>query len=152
MSGVNIDIRGMRELRDALDSNIDGLQQALGQALYSAAEDIGTASQNLVPFDTGDLAGSMSVDASGLMSGTPEVTISYGTAYALYQHERLDLWHPPRPPGNSRGRTGTGPVDPGAGRGPKYLEFPFAQETSRYPGRLLDRIRAHYNVRKSGNV
>jgi len=152
MSGVNIDLRGMRELRRAIDSNVEGIQQALGRALYSAAEDIASDSQNLVPFDTGDLAGSMSVDIDGLSSTTPEVSISYGTAYALVQHERLDLWHPPKPPGNSRGRTGTGPVDPGAGRGPKYLEFPFTQEVSRYPARLVDRIRAHYNVVKVGGA
>lgn len=149
MRGINVNVRGMRELSDAIDANVEGLQQALGRALYSAAEDIAADSQDLVPFDTGDLAGSMSVDASALMAGTPEVEITYGTAYALVQHERLDLWHPPKPPGNSRGRTGTGPVAPGSGRGPKYLEFPFAQETSQYPAKLLDRIRAHYNIVKA---
>lgn len=152
MSGITVDLRGMRQLRDAIDANVEGMQQALGAALYSAAEDIAAASQDLVPFDTGDLAGSMSVDIDGLTSTTPTVEISYGTAYALVQHERLDLWHPPKPPGNSRGRTGTGPVDPGSGRGPKYLEFPFAQETSHYPSRLVDRVAMHYNIRKAGDV
>lgn len=148
--GVRIDIQGMNELRDAIAVNSAGMERALGQALFSAAQDIAAESQNLVPFDTGDLAGSMNIDAKGLASGTPEVEIAYGTPYALYQHERLDLWHPPKPPGKSvvGGRSGTGPVAPGAGRGPKYLEFPFAQETSKYPPKLLERIRAHYNIQK----
>jgi hypothetical protein len=146
VSGITVNLLGYKDLRDAIDANVEGMQMALGRALYSAAEDIAAASQDLVPFDTGDLAGSMSVDIDRIQSATPEVSISYGTAYALYQHERLDLWHPPKPPGNSRGTVGTGPVDPGSGRGPKYLEFPFAQETSQYPTRLLDRIRAHYNI------
>ena len=151
---IDIDIRGMAELRRALDSNSEGMRDALGKALFSAAQDIAAESQDLVPFDTGDLAGSMSIDATGLTTGTPEVEIAYGTAYALYQHERLDLWHPPKPPGKSvvGGRSGTGPVAPGAGRGPKYLEFPFAQETSRYPSKLLDRIRAHYHIDRAGGA
>ena len=47
---IDIDIRGMRELRDALDSNSEGMQNALGKALFSAAQDIAAESQDLVPF------------------------------------------------------------------------------------------------------
>lgn len=151
--GVRIDIQGMQELRDAIEANSAGMERALGKALFSAAKDIAKDSQNLVPFDTGDLAGSMSVNAERLSSSTPEVEIAYGTAYALVQHERLDYWHPPKPPGKSvvGGRQGSGPVAPGSGRGPKYLEFPFAQETSQYPPKLLERIRAHYNIEKGNS-
>lgn len=153
--GIRIDIQGMKELRDALDSNIEGLEIALGKALYGAAEDIAAESKQLVPFDTGDLSASQSIEPStiaGLKQKTPEVEIAYGTPYALVQHERLDFFHPPKPPGRSvvGGRQGTGPVAPGSGRGPKYLEFPFIQEINHYPTRLVERIRQHYHVDEMG--
>lgn len=151
--GVKIDIRGLQELRDALDKNSTGLEVALGKALYSAAEDIAAESKQLVPFDNGDLSASQSIEPSsvaGLKQKTPEIEIAYGTPYALVQHERLDFWHPPRPPGNSRGRTGAGPVAPGQPQSPKYLEFPFIQETNRYPELLVERIRQHYHIDTMG--
>ena len=159
--GVKIDIQGMRELRDAIDNNVEGLNHALSQALFSAAQDIAADSQNLVPFDTGDLAGSMyqlgdnkGVGIEGRNTNTPEFTIAYGTPYALVQHERLDFFHPPKPPGKSvvGGRQGTGPVTPGTDRGPKYLEFPFVEETSMYPARLVDSIRQHYHIDRGKSV
>ena len=159
--GVKIDIRGMRELRDAIDSNVEGMQDALGRALLSAAQDIAAESQNLVPFDTGDLAGSMyllgemnGVKVDGFPGNTPEFTIAYGTPYALAQHERLDFWHPPKPPSKRvvGGRQGTGTVAPGQPQGPKYLEFPFAEETSQYPTRLIERIRQHYHIQRGREV
>lgn len=159
--GVKIDIRGMRELRDAIDNNVEGMTRALGQALFSAAQDIAAESQNLVPFDTGDLAASMyqlgdmgGISVEGFPGNMPEFTIAYGTPYALAQHERLDFWHPPKPPGKSvvGGRQGTGTVSPGSDRGPKYLEFPFAEETSQYPARLIDRVRQHYHIERGRQV
>lgn len=151
--GTRIDIQGIKELRDALNSNAEGLEIALGKALYSAAEDIAAESKQLVPFDNGDLSASQSIEPStvaGLKQKTPQVEISYGTPYALVQHERLDFWHPPKPPGNTRGRIGTGPTAPGQPQSPKYLEFPFIQEINHYPGRLVERIRQHYHVDQMG--
>jgi hypothetical protein len=102
---------------------------------------IGNASQDLVPIDTGNLKGSMNYERRGLTTTSPEIEIRYGTPYALYQHEKLDLSHP------SRARGGSGPTAPGTeGGSPKYLEFPFLEETSRYPTKLVERIRAHFNV------
>lgn len=146
--GVRIDLRGLREFQQAIDSNIAGMQLALGKALESAAEDIAGESQRLVPWDTGDLAGSMNIERKGIGTPSPEMSIAYGTPYALVQHERLDFWHPPKPPGKRvvGGAQGTGVVSPGQPQGPKYLEFPFVEETSQYPARLLDRIRMHYHI------
>lgn len=152
---VKVSIAGIKELQDAIDSNIVELQMALGRALYSAATDIAADSNLLVPFDTGALAASMydlgdvgGVGVDGFPGPAPEFTIAYGEPYALVQHERLDYWHPPKPPAKSvvGGRQGTGPVAPGEGRGPKYLEVPFAQETSQYPTKLVERVRQHYHV------
>ena len=116
------------------------------QILKDAAQAIGNESQNLVPVDTGNLKGSMSYERSGVTTTTPVIEIRYGTPYALYQHEKLDLYHPARD-GNTAGRRGSGPTAPGTeGGSPKYLEFPFLAETSQYPTKLVERIRRHFNV------
>lgn len=155
--GVKIQIEGMKELRDAVAKNSDGLAVALGQALHDAAIEISNESQELVPQDTGMLKASMFLKpptSRTLPQNMPVISINYGEPYALIQHERLDFFHPPKPPGKSKvgGRQGIGTVAPGSGRGPKYLEFPFVQETSLYPAKLVERIRARYHIEKGKNV
>ena len=145
--GTEIRVTGLRELAGALEANREAVQYALGRALWDAANQIGDASQELVPDDLSDLKGSMSYETRGIGTASPEVEIRYGTPYALYQHERLDLFHPARDGNKSAGRKGTGPTAPGTpGGSPKYLEFPFLAETAKYPQELVNRIRAHYNV------
>ena len=139
--GIEMRIDGVGDLRKAIEANADAVQYALGRALWEAGTTIGNESQELVPIDTGNLKGSMNYQRRGLSTTTPEIEIRYGTPYALYQHEKLDLYHPARD-GNSAGRRGTGPTAPGtAGGSPKYLEFPFLEETSQYPQKLVERIR-----------
>ena len=139
--GVEISVLGLREVAEAMEANSREMTVAVGRALNDAAMAIGNASQDLVPIHTGNLKGSMNYERRGLTTTSPEIEIRYGTPYALYQHEKLDLSHP------SRARGGSGPTAPGtAGGSPKYLEFPFLEETSRYPAKLVERIRAHFNV------
>jgi len=144
--GVEISVLGLRELAEAMEANSREMTVAVGRALWDAAQAIGNESQNLVPVDTGNLKGSMSYERSGVTTTTPVIEIRYGTPYALYQHEKLDLYHPARD-GNTAGRRGSGPTAPGTeGGSPKYLEFPFLAETSQYPTKLVERIRRHFNV------
>jgi hypothetical protein len=145
--GVEISVLGLRELAEAMEANSREMTVAVGRALNDAAMAIGNASQDLVPIDTGDLKSSMNYQRRGLTTTSPEIEIRYGTPYALYQHEKLELSHP------SRARGGTGPTAPGTeGGSPKYLEFPFLEETSQYPTKLVERIRLHFNVvRARGN-
>lgn len=139
--GVEISVLGLRELAQAMEANSREMTLAVGRALNDAAMAIGNASQDLVPIETGNLKGSMNYERRGLTTTSPEIEIRYGTPYALYQHEKLDLSHP------SRARGGSGPTAPGTeGGSPKYLEFPFLEETSRYPTKLVERIRTHFNV------
>lgn len=72
------------------------------QGLTKAAEFILAESRRVVPLEenTLELSGTPSVDAESLTAA-----VSYGTPYAVYQHERLDLRHAP-------------------GRTAKYLETP----------------------------
>lgn len=144
--GVEVSVLGLRELAEAMEANSREMTVAVGRALWDAAQAIGNESQNLVPVDTGNLKGSMSYERSGVTTTTPVIEIRYGTPYALYQHEKLDLYHPARD-GNTAGRRGSGPTAPGTeGGSPKYLEFPFLEETSQYPTKLVERIRRHFNV------
>lgn len=144
--GVEISVLGLSELAQAMEANSREMTLAVGRALNDAATAIGNESQNLVPVDTGNLKGSMNYQRRGLSTTTPEIEIRYGTPYALYQHEKLDLYHPARD-GNSAGRRGTGPTAPGtAGGSPKYLEFPFLEETSQYPQKLVERIRNRFDL------
>ena len=144
--GAEISILGLSELAQAMEANSREMTVAVGRALWDAAQAIGNESQNLVPVDTGNLKGSMSYERSGVTTTTPVIEIRYGTPYALYQHEKLDLYHPARD-GNTAGRRGSGPTAPGTeGGSPKYLEFPFLAETSQYPTKLVERIRRHFNV------
>lgn len=138
--GVKVDIRGIKEFVDAIDANIDAMRYALGRGLHDAAQKIGADSQDLVPIDTGDLKGSMNIEATGIGGASPEVEIAYGSVYALYQHENLNLSHP------SRARGGLGPTAPGTpGGSPKYLEHPFMEEVGNYPRKLVERVRANYH-------
>ncbi len=144
--GVEVSVLGLSELAQAMEANSREMTVAVGRALWDAAQAIGNESQNLVPVDTGNLKGSMSYERSGTTTTTPVIEIRYGTPYALYQHEKLDLYHPARD-GNTAGRRGSGPTAPGTeGGSPKYLEFPFLAETSQYPTKLVERIRRHFNV------
>jgi hypothetical protein len=139
--GIDVNVLGLRELAEAIEANAREMTVAIGAALNDAASAIGDASQTLVPIDTGDLKASMNYQRTGLTTTKPEIEIRYGTPYALYQHEKLELSHP------SRARGGAGPTAPGTeGGSPKYLEFPFLAETSQYPQKLVERIRTHFHV------
>ena len=139
--GIDVNVLGLRELAEAIEANAREMTVAIGAALNDAANAIGDASQTLVPIDTGDLRASMNYQRTGLTTTKPEIEIRYGTPYALYQHEKLELSHP------SRARGGAGPTAPGTeGGSPKYLEFPFLAETSQYPQKLVERIRTHFHV------
>ena len=139
--GIDVNVLGLRELAEAMEANSREMTVAIGAALNDAANAIGDASQTLVPIDTGDLRASMNYQRTGLTTTKPEIEIRYGTPYALYQHEKLELSHP------SHARGGAGPTAPGTeGGSPKYLEFPFLAETSQYPQKLVERIRTHFHV------
>lgn len=136
MTSSSINISGIPEIRRALQAEFDKTDLALRRGLKDMAEQIALESEQLVPVDEGALRSSRTVvDSSG--PGNYVVTVGYGgpsAPYALVQHERLDFWHPPKPPNkNSAGMSGTGIVTPGTGRGPKYLEIPFLKMKSRFP-------------------
>lgn len=149
----NVRFEGIPEVVAALRANDQKIQMATNQAFFAAVTQIGKRANQLVPVDTGNLRSSQKIEWSPRTLGA---SISYGgtaAPYAVLQHERLDFWHPPKPPGKSKvgGRSGTGTVEPGTGRGPKYLETAFLEETSKWPEKLAQRIRAHYRKLAGGS-
>jgi len=117
-----------------------GMQKATMRAVTRITNETARRSNELVPFDTGNLARSRVIKLPRKGSANVKGMVAYGgtgAAYAVVQHEGLDLWHPPKPPGKSKvgGNQGTGPVAPGSGRGPKYLEYPMKQLY-----RVMDRL------------
>lgn len=95
-----------------------GVALGVGQILL----EIGARADELVPFDTGALSRSQTTSVETVGKNIVG-EIGYGgpaAPYALVQHEDLALSHPPKSKGG-------GPVAPGQGRGPKYLEYPSKQ-------------------------
>ena len=151
MVKIKIDVGSLREVQQALAVDAEGVGRAAKAGVRQMAEDILGEADDLVPFDQGTLAGSRALKETHY-GDKYTVEVGYGNSsapYALVQHERLDFWHPPKPPNKSKvgGRQGTGPgTDPVTGKGPKYLETPFKKYTKDVSQTLAGYIRAHYKL------
>ena len=133
-------ITGIKELESKFNAYAIDTQRAMLVALTSAVVDIAGDADTMVPVDEGILRASQDIEFPKVSGSKMEASISYGgpsAPYALIQHENVDLWHAPKPPGKrkSGGRSGSGPTEPGNTifGGPKYLEYPFTQETQTWP-------------------
>ena len=145
---VKITDRGMKEIANALIADAEGVTRALEAGLFNMAEDILKESEQLVPVDEGNLRSSRTQQERRVGSKY-SVAVGYDAPYALIQHERLDFYHPPKPPNKSKvgGRSGTGPgIDPATGRGPKYLERPFQKYVKDHAKVLTAYVRKHYQL------
>ena len=115
-----ITITKMGELKKALrDSNLVVIEGAR-EAITDMTTMLARQSNELVPFDTGNLARSIVIKYPTVLNDKPEGSVAYGgtgAPYAVVQHEDTTLSHPPKDKGGS-------PVAAGTGRGPKYLEYP----------------------------
>ena len=127
---VHVRVTGLNDIRRLIRANDRKVRAATGRAITAEVVELGRRADELVPFDTGNLMRSQIIKLPDPKGRRIVGTVEYGGAaapYALVQHEDLTLWHPPKPPGKSKvgKRQGTGPVAPGQGRGPKFLEHPF---------------------------
>ena len=125
-----------------------GMQKATRRAVTRITNETARRSNELVPFDTGNLARSRHIKLPRKSAMNIEGQVTYGgpsAAYAVVQHEGLHLWHPPKPPSKSKvGKNqGTGPVAAGSGRGPKYLEYPMKQMYKIMDRLLASEIKKH---------
>ena len=148
MTKSGIRIEGMDDLRRLLERGNTKVIKATGQAVTEVTNDVARKSAELVPFDTGALRRSraMKFPTPGRKNIVGEITYGGpGAPYAVVQHENLDLWHPPKPPGKQKSgkhRQGTGPISPGQGRGPKYLEQPLKMARKDFDKIIINRIKA----------
>lgn len=127
---LRVRIEGLDDIRRLIRVNDRKVVGATKIAVTEQVVELGRRADELVPFDTGNLMRSQIIKLPTAFGRSIVGTVEYGgtaAPYALKQHEDLELWHPPKPPGKSKvgKRQGTGPVAPGQGRGPKFLEHPF---------------------------
>ena len=127
---LRVRIEGLDDIRRLIRVNDRKVVGATKIAVTEQVVELGRRADELVPFDTGNLMRSQVIKLPTTFGRSIVGTVEYGgtaAPYALVQHEDLELWHPPKPPGKSKvgKRQGTGPVAPGQGRGPKFLEHPF---------------------------
>jgi hypothetical protein len=141
-------IEGLDNLRLVLKSTDPKVKLVVSTVLDQVARDIGDRSQSLVPFDTGQLHDSLTIQRVDTPRAIVKV-VGYGgkaSSYALIQHENEEFWHPPKPPGKSKvgGHSGTGPGIPGQTRGAKYLEKPALQQQRTLGRRLITALNAAF--------
>ncbi len=129
---VHVRVTGMDDIRRLIRANDRKVIAATRRAVTAEVVELGRRADELIPMDTGNLRNSQILKLPPPLGHSRSIvgSVEYGgtaAPYALKQHEDLELWHPPKPPGKSKvgKRQGTGPVAPGQGRGPKFLEHPF---------------------------
>jgi len=152
---LRVRIEGLDDIRRLIRVNDRKVVGATKIAVTEQVVELGRRADELVPFDTGNLMRSQIIKLPTAFGRSIVGSVEYGgtaAPYALVQHEDLELWHPPKPPGKSKvgKRQGTGPVAPGQGRGPKFLEHPFKRQQKRFSARLAARV--NRDLRLGGGV
>ena len=143
-----VKIEGIDHLRMVLRGTDPKIRLVVNTVIDQVAREIGEESQSLVPFDTGQLHDSMTIERVVTPTAIAKI-VGYGgkaSSYALVQHENEKFWHPPKPPGKSKvgGHSGTGPGIPGVTRGAKYLEKPALKKQRLFGKRLIAAINAAF--------
>lgn len=89
MAGIQVQIKGLEQLRAKLKGLPREAQKAFDAALMVEATGIMTAAQKTVPVDTGRLrsGGRVTAERSG---GRIAITIAYGAPYAGYVHAKTN--------------------------------------------------------------
>lgn len=90
---LTIGNRNLARTKNAFDEYLDALPHQFEKAMQKAAMYIKRESQRLTPVDTGRLRRSARVTKVG-KGFDVVVGVSYNTDYAVYVHERLDVFHP----------------------------------------------------------
>jgi len=93
-----IEVQGVKELNALLAQLPARTAHEVGKQLYQLANEIMTASKDVVPVDTGALRASGQVGLPEVTGDQVSVTLGYGdtaATYAIPVHERADLYHKP---------------------------------------------------------
>lgn len=143
---LSMQIKGLDDLTRMIERGERAVIAAAAGAVTEVAFEVGRKADDLVPVDTGALRGSQTIKLPRKDPRGIRAEVAYGgpaAPYAVVQHEDLTLWHPPKPPSKSKvgKRQGTGPVAPGQGRGPKYLETPLKQAHKDFGKLIVNRVK-----------
>lgn len=87
-------ITGLSGIKKALAEHREATAKGTRKGLIRAGLFLQRASQKVVPVDTGVLRASVATIPTGEGFNT-EVTVGYGTDYAIYVHENLEARHKP---------------------------------------------------------
>mgnify|MGYP003147033458 CR=1 FL=1 len=142
---MTVRLEGLEDLRRVLATADLKIKMAVNREVDKIATDIENESKVLAPFDEGILAGSVTKTKSYNV-GFISQTVAYGgpgAPYALIQHENMEFWHPPKPPGKSKvgKKSGKGPGIPGQTQGAKYLEIPAKRHQRTVVPRMIAAIK-----------
>lgn len=93
-SVIRLTLHGDEVLYARLANAPQKVQRAAGEGLRAAGEKILDEAGERTPVDTGRLKGSRAMVGPTGSGNKIEVVLQYGTTYAIYVHERLELNHP----------------------------------------------------------
>jgi hypothetical protein len=144
MGDSSIRIEGIEDVRRLIKKGNQIVLHAARVAVSDATGEVADKADNLAPEDSTDLRSSQTINWPSHTSDDPTGEIAYGgpsAPYAVVQHENLDLWHPPKPPGNKDGHVGDGPTSPGTAGSPKYLEFPLMEMRKTFDDKIVATIK-----------
>lgn len=113
MAKNKVKIEGIDKVNKEFQKRVKNLERVTPKSAQDVGNDLLNRSARRAPKDTGDLRGSGKTELEG-----NNVTVSYGTEYALRQHEELDYRH----------------TDGEA----KYLENPYKENKEKYIKHFAD--------------
>ena len=124
---VSLDWDGLDEFAKALGVMAEVTPKDMAGALFEEGEMIMGKSKRDTPVDTGRLRSTGHVKPPKIRATTAEVTLAYGTDYAVFVHEIQGRNHP-------------------VGKA-KFLESNVNQAASGMPNRLKARLRRRWKIR-----
>lgn len=86
-------VHGLAGVLKALQAAGRDMERAVAGSMYAEGQAIMAESVRQVPVDTGRLRASAYVSSPRDGASGPEVTLGYGTSYALPVHERTEIPH-----------------------------------------------------------
>jgi len=134
---VSVRVTGLDDLRRLIRANDRKVIAATRRAVTAEVVELGRRADELVPWDTGNLMRSQIIKLPKASGRRIVGSVEYGgtaAPYALKQHEDLELWHPPKPPGKSK--------DGG--------HQPFKRQQKRFSARLAARVNRDLRVGGGG--
>jgi len=127
-------VMGVKAIKAAVAAHDKALGRGVRKGLYRAGLFLQRESMKIVPIDTGALRSSANTRIEGVGLGSVAV-VSYGTDYAIYVHEDLEVQYTL----GKRSKTGKRRHVPG--KSAKFLEKPLREKRDRLVEIVVEGIR-----------